>query len=133
MELAVLGRRIAEAEYDALLALGLTGAEVVADPLRDPVPAEQPAVMTARPSTSCWTPSLGSCATNSRPKTPQRLPRQGRRERVTIVRREMRLAPAERAAHRARLAAIGCADDGELAAGIRDGTVSDDKPMSLRR
>ncbi|HEY3683096.1 MAG TPA: phosphotransferase [Streptosporangiaceae bacterium] len=42
---------------------------------------------------------------------------------VRIARREARLAEAHGAAHRGRLASLGCADDGELCAAIRDGSL----------
>jgi len=132
VEMAVLGRRIAEAEYDALLALGLTGAEVVADPLRDPVPAELPAVYD-RPTIDELLDAVSGFLRHELTTEDPRSVYLAKvaANAVTIVRREMRLAPAERAAHRARLAVIGCADDGELAARIRDGTVSDDDPNVL--
>ncbi len=37
------------------------------------------------------------------------------------MRRELRIGDAERAAHRDRLAALGCRDDAELAGDIRSG------------
>lgn len=132
VEMAVLGRRIAEAEHDGLLALGLTSAEVVADPLRDPVLTEQPALYD-RPTVDEL---LNAVAGFLREELTTEDPRSAYLAKVaanalTIVRRELRLGPAQRAAHRARLAAIGCADDGELAARIRDGKVSDDDPAVL--
>ncbi|WP_068062291.1 phosphotransferase family protein [Nocardia xishanensis] len=129
VELAVLGRRIAEAEHDALLALGLTGAEVIADPLREHAPVEQPD-MYDRPTIDEL---LNAVTGFLREELTTEDPRSAYLAKVsanalTIVRREMRLGREERAAHRTRLAAIGCADDGELAARIRNGTVPDDDP-----
>ncbi|MEU2257776.1 phosphotransferase family protein [Nocardia xishanensis] len=132
VEMAVLGRRMAEAEHDALLALGLTGAEVVRDPLRDPVPDEQPALYD-RPTVDEL---LNAVTGFLREELTTEDPRSAYLAKVaanalTIVRREMRLGPGERAMHSARLAVIGCADDGELAARIRNGTVSDDDPYVI--
>ncbi|OUS81309.1 phosphotransferase family protein [Rhodococcus sp. NCIMB 12038] len=127
VEMAVLGRRIAEAEHDALLVLGLTDAEVVEDPVRDPVPVAQPAVYdrpTADELLNAVTGFLKEELTTEDPRSAYLA--KVAANALTIVRREMRLGPAERAAHRARLAAIGCANDGELAARIRRGAAVDD-------
>jgi hypothetical protein len=40
-----------------------------------------------------------------------------------MVERELVLGPAQAVAHQARLASLGCADDAELAARIRDGAL----------
>ena len=129
VEMAVLGRRIAEAEHDALLALGLTGPELVEDPAcvasdtQDFPLYDRPTVdellgavtgflreeLTTDDARSAY---LSKVAANA----------------LTIVRRELRIGPDERAAHRDRLAAIGCADDDELAARIRTGELSDEDP-----
>jgi hypothetical protein len=45
---------------------------------------------------------------------------------LAIVERELAGAPADVAAHEARLASLGCADDAELAARIRAGDLDDD-------
>jgi hypothetical protein len=42
---------------------------------------------------------------------------------VSTVRRELELGPAQTRAHARRLAALGVADDGALAAAIRDGSL----------
>lgn len=44
---------------------------------------------------------------------------------LAIAEREMELGPAQDAAHRARLAELGVADDAELAAAIRAGLLDD--------
>jgi queuine/archaeosine tRNA-ribosyltransferase len=44
---------------------------------------------------------------------------------VKIVRRELRVGAAHERAHRARLAALGCADDTALVAAIQGGTLDD--------
>jgi hypothetical protein len=47
---------------------------------------------------------------------------------LTMVEREMELGPAQASAHRDRLAALGFADDAELAAAIRSGRLDDRHP-----
>lgn len=44
---------------------------------------------------------------------------------LSIVERELELGPGQRAAHRLRLADLGCADDAELARRIRSGEFDD--------
>jgi hypothetical protein len=50
---------------------------------------------------------------------------------LSIAEREMELGPAQAERHRARLAALGFADDAELAAAIRAGR-TDDRHAELR-
>ena len=50
---------------------------------------------------------------------------------LRIVERELVLGPAQAAAHRSRLAALGCGDDAELAARIRRGEL-DDRAEAVR-
>jgi aminoglycoside phosphotransferase (APT) family kinase protein len=129
VEMALLGRRIAEAEHDALLVLGLADAEVVADPVLEPAPAENPALYdrpTADELLDAVTGYLREELTTDDPRSAYLA--KVAANALTIVRRELRLGPAQRQAHRARLGAIGCADDAELAARIRTGAVSDNAP-----
>lgn len=132
VEMAILGRRRAEAEHDALLVLGLTEPEVIADPLRDPVPDALPALYD-RPTVDelllAVTGFLREELTTEDPRSAYLAKVSA--NALTIVRREMRVGHAEGAAQRARLAALGCADDGELAAHIRNGTLSDEDPDVL--
>lgn len=44
---------------------------------------------------------------------------------LSMVERELALGPAQAEAHAARLATLGCADEAELAARIRDGSLDD--------
>jgi hypothetical protein len=48
---------------------------------------------------------------------------------LEVVARELALGPEQEEAHRARLAALGCADDARLAEGIRDGTINLDSDL----
>jgi hypothetical protein len=54
---------------------------------------------------------------------------------LSMVERELAVGPAQAEAHAARLAALGCADEAELAARIRDGSLDDrlDEVRSLVR
>ena len=126
IELAVLGRRAVEAEYDALLALGLTGTAEVADPLRGPPPAEP---SSARPTVDELLAAVSGYL------RAERTPTGGRDDylakvaanAVAIIRRSLRPDP-DRAERVTRLRALGCADDAALAAGIRSGRLSAGDP-----
>lgn len=50
---------------------------------------------------------------------------------LAMVEREMQIGTAQAQAHAARLAALGCADDAELAARIRNGEL-DDRLLEVR-
>lgn len=122
LELAVLGRRAVESEYDALLALGLIGQGPVVpdDSEPDPVPD--------RPTPDELLDALAGFLTEELATDDARTRYLARvaRHTVGILRRELRAAPRDREEHRRRLAGIGCADDAELATGIRNGTVDPD-------
>jgi aminoglycoside phosphotransferase (APT) family kinase protein len=123
IELAVLGRRVCEQEFDVLLALGYAAPLTVTDPLA--APAAPPP------------------APHDRPGAPELLravreflaadiaaadPRRAFHARVAanalrIAEREALLGTGHARDHRARLDALGCADDAELCAAIRDGSL----------
>jgi hypothetical protein len=123
VEMAVLGRRIAESEHDALLALGLTAPTVVADPLTQDAPAEQPPLLGERPTVDELLAAVAGFLTEELAPTDARSRFLARvaANAVTIARRELRVGPAQLAEHRQRLAALGCAGDTELATKIRSG------------
>ena len=135
IEFAVLGRRVCEQEYDILLALGYAAPLTVTDPLED---LENPGGLG----------SFGGQAgppapPHDRPAGPELLravrefltaevgigdPRLRFHARVAanalrIAEREAMLAARHERQHRARLAALGCADDAGLCAAIRDGSL----------
>ena len=123
MELAVLGRRAVEAEYDALLALGL-------------VVSGNPAVSTvARPTAE--RPTVDELLEAVRGFLADELVVGDDRSRylarvarnaLGIVQRELSSDPS---AHTAALAAAGCADDTELGARIRSGALDPaDEPVA---
>jgi aminoglycoside phosphotransferase (APT) family kinase protein len=123
IEFAVLGRRVCEQEYDILLALGYAAPLTVTDPLekleRNPVrPHDLPGgPELLRAVREFLTAEVGI-----------RDPRLRFHARVAanalrIAEREAMLAARHERRHRARLAALGCADDAGLCAAIRDGSL----------
>jgi aminoglycoside phosphotransferase (APT) family kinase protein len=123
IEFAVLGRRVCEQEYDILLALGYAAPLTVTDPLekleRDPV---RPHDLPAGPDL------LGAVREFLTAEVGISDPRLRFHARVAanalrIAEREAMLAARHERRHRARLAALGCADDAGLCAAIRDGSL----------
>jgi hypothetical protein len=123
IELAVLGRRVCEQEFDVLLALGLAQPLTVRDPLED---REYPPV---RPHDRPSGPLLLSAvrdflATEVGASDPVlKFHARVAANALRIAEREALLAPAHERAHQKRLAALDCADDAELCARIRDGSL----------
>ena len=123
LEMAVLGRRAVESEYDALLALGLVrpGPVTGGDTGNDTEPGPGP----DRPTPDELLDALAGFLTDElttddpRSRYLARVARTG----VGILRREWRHGARDREEHHRRLAGIGCADDAALATGIRDGTL----------
>jgi aminoglycoside phosphotransferase (APT) family kinase protein len=123
VELAVLGRRVCEQEYDVLLALGHARPLAIKDPLED---REYPPV---RPHDRPSGPGLlravrDFLATEVTGADPVlKFHARVAANALRIAEREALLAPAHEQAHRERLAALGCADDADLCAKIRDGSL----------
>ncbi len=125
VELAAIGRRTAENEEDLL--------ELIAGP-SDIEPATAVASSTDvgdpphdRPTSAELLEAVAEYLAQLRDSVPGR---QGFMARVAAnvvatVRRELELGPAQAIAHRERLAALGVADDAELAAAIRSGDLDD--------
>ena len=123
IELAVLGRRVCEQEYDVLLTLGHARPLTVPDPLPD---REYPPV---RPHDRPSGPELLHAvrdflaaevgASDPVVKFHARVAANALR----IAEREALLAAGHERSHQNRLAALGCADDAELCARIRDGSL----------
>jgi aminoglycoside phosphotransferase (APT) family kinase protein len=137
IELAVLGRRVCEQEYDILLALGHAGPLTVPDPLEHQedhaaTPHDRPsgpellrAVRTFL-TTEAGAGAGAQAGTGTGAGAGDPLLRFHARvaaNALRIAEREALLAPAHAQRHRARLAALGCADDAELCARIRDGSL----------
>ena len=123
IELAVLGRRVCEQEYDVLLALGYATPLTVPDPLEDreypPVrPHDRPA------GTELLRAVRGFLATEIGPSDPVlKFHARVAANALRIAEREAMLAAGHEQAHRKRLAVLGCHDDAELCARIRDGSL----------
>jgi aminoglycoside phosphotransferase (APT) family kinase protein len=126
IELAVLGRRVCEQEYDILLALGHAAPLTVSDPLEDAeyhfVPPHD------RPYGPELLRAVGEFLTTEAGSGVGADPRLRFHARVAanalrIAEREALLGAAHERAHRNRLAALGYADDAALCAAIRDGSL----------
>ncbi len=123
VELAVLGRRVCEQEFDILLALGH------AVPLTVPDPLEGLERHSVRPHDLPDGPGLlrvvRDFLTGEAGGTDPRLRFHARvaANALRIAEREALLAAAHEQSHRARLAALGCEDDAALCAAIRDGSL----------
>ena len=125
IELAVLGRRVCEQEWDILLALGHAAPLTVPDPLeeheRRPVrPHDFPnGPELLRVVREFLTARVG--ATDPLLRFHARVAANALR----IAEREAMLAASHERRHRARLTALGCDDDAGLCAAIRDGSLDD--------
>jgi len=119
VELAAIGRRACEQEFDVLLALGLA----VPDPAVPPEPAADDADLYGRPTATDLLEAVSAfLAADVQPGGD----RVGFHARVAgnvlaTVRRELALGPAARERNRARLAGLGCADDAALSRAIAGG------------
>jgi aminoglycoside phosphotransferase (APT) family kinase protein len=126
IELAVLGRRVCEQEFDILLALGhaavLPGAS---DPLEHGHASAPVTAPHDRPSGPELLRAVREFLTSEVPASEPVLAFHARvaANALRIAEREAMLAAGHGRDHRARLAALGCADDAALCAAIRDGTM----------
>jgi aminoglycoside phosphotransferase (APT) family kinase protein len=126
IELAVLGRRVCEQEYDILLALGHAAPLTVADPLTNlrttPAPPHDrpggPDLL--RAVREFLTTEVGS-GEGADPRL--RFHALVAANALRIAEREAMLAASHEGRHRARLAALGCDDDAGLCAAIGDGSL----------
>jgi aminoglycoside phosphotransferase (APT) family kinase protein len=129
IELAVLGRRVCEQEYDILLALGYAAPLTVTDPLEDlggkARPPASPHDRPAGPELLRAVREFLTVEVGSADVTDPRLRFHARvaANALRIAEREAMLAAGHERRHRARLAALGCADDAGLCAAIRDGSL----------
>jgi aminoglycoside phosphotransferase (APT) family kinase protein len=123
IELAVLGRRVCEQEYDILLALGYATPLTVPDPLGGL--EDHPATPHDRPSGPELLRAVREFLTTEAGGEDPRLRFHARvaANALRIAEREAVLAPAHAHRHRARLGALGCQDDAGLCAAIRDGSL----------
>jgi aminoglycoside phosphotransferase (APT) family kinase protein len=123
IELAVLGRRVCEQEYDILLALGHAAPLTVTDPLENH--ERGAAVPHDRPAGPELLRAVREFLTTEAGGTDPRLRFHARvaANALRIAEREAMLAAAHAQHHRTRLAALGCEHDAELCAKIRDGSL----------
>jgi aminoglycoside phosphotransferase (APT) family kinase protein len=123
IELAVLGRRVCEQEYDVLLALGHAAPVKITDPLESPVgPATAPHDQPTGPGLlRAVREFLATEVAGTDPALAFHV--RVAANALRIAEREAMLAAGHARDHRARLAALGCADDAELCAAIRDGSL----------
>ena len=126
IELAVLGRRVCEQEWDILLALGHAAPLTVTDPLKNlrnqPRSAPRPAGGSdlLRAVREFLTIEVGS-GDGADPRL--RFHALVAANALRIVEREAMLAASHERRHRARLADLGCDDDAGLCAAIGDGSL----------
>jgi aminoglycoside phosphotransferase (APT) family kinase protein len=123
VELAAIGRRACEQEFDVLLALGLAAP----DPAVPPEPADDDAALYGRPTATDLLEAVTAFLAGDVQPGGDRV---GFHARVAgnvlaTVRRELALGPAARERHRARLARLGCPDDAALSRAILDGGLDD--------
>jgi aminoglycoside phosphotransferase (APT) family kinase protein len=128
VELAAIGRRVCESEWDLCTLLGLAP-ETPAEPAGG---AEVPPPAAPAPF---GRPTAGELVDAVREYIETGVMEEGEagarftariaRNVLLTVERELRLGPAMAEAHAARLAALGFGDDAQLAAAIRAGTVVD--------
>ncbi len=119
MELATIGRRVCENEWDLL---GLLPGDAL--PRRDPPPPEPGAALHDRPTLAELVEAVREWVDDDvRAGTEGRLSFHARvaANALRTVERELALEPELTRAHGERLARLGCADDRELAARIRSG------------
>ena len=128
VELAAIGRRVAEQEHDLLLAMGVPageGPDVAAAPRSD---------LHGRPSAADLVDAVALFLRED--VVPGGDERTAYLARVAAnvlagVGRELALGPEQERRHRERLAALGYRDQAELAAAIRTGRVDADDPALL--
>jgi len=123
IELAVLGRRVCEQEWDILLALGHTAPLTVPDPLEDEAPP--PVRPHDRPGGPELLRAVREFLSAEVGRTDPRLRFHARvaANALRIAEREAMLGAGHAPGHRARLAALDCENDAELCAAIRDGSL----------
>ena len=120
VELAAIGRRVCESEWDLFMLLG-TPPPVTAGP----VPAGEPVAPFGRPTAAELVEAVREYldAQLERESDGARFEARVARNALGIAERELLLGPALSAAHADRLASLGFADDAALAAALRAGAL----------
>jgi aminoglycoside phosphotransferase (APT) family kinase protein len=126
IELAVLGRRVCEQEYDILLALGHAAPLTVTDPLEglednSAAPHDRPSGPELLRAVREFLSAEAGLGVGADPRL--RFHARVAANALRIAEREAMLAAAHTQNHRTRLAALDCEDDAELCVKIRDGSL----------
>ena len=118
MELATIGRRVCESEWDLFALLG-TPPTATAGPLA----ADGPTAPFGRPTAAELVEAVGEYLNEvmEHSEGGARFEARWRANALAIAERELRLGPALADAHAARLAGLGFTDDAALAAALRSG------------
>jgi aminoglycoside phosphotransferase (APT) family kinase protein len=123
VELAAIGRRVCESEWDLFTLLG-TPPPVAAGPAA----ADAPSPPFGRPTAAELVEAVREYleAAMERSEGGARFEARVARNALGIAERELRLGPALAAAHADRLAGLGFADDAALATALRSGALDDE-------
>ena len=119
VELAAIGRRVCESEWDLFVLLGIRPP----DDAPEPAAAVGPLPPFGRPTAGELTEAVREYAEDLMARSEGAAGFEARvaRNALGIVERELRLGPSIAAAHTARLVQLGYTDDAELAAALRAG------------
>jgi hypothetical protein len=120
VELAAIGRRVCESEWDLFTLLGTPPpASVGPDPVDGPTPPF------GRPTAAELVEAVREYLDGQLERSTggARFDMRVARNALGVAERELRLGPALRAAHATRLRELGFADDGALAAALRSGAL----------
>ncbi len=123
VELATIGRRVCESEWDLFTLLGTPPPAAAA-----PDAADGPTAPFGRPTAAELVEAVREYLDGLMERSADGAAFEARiaRNALGITERELRLGPSLQAAHAARLAALGCADDTELAAALRSGALDNE-------
>ena len=123
VELATIGRRVCESEWDLF---GLLGTPPPGD--AGPAAADAPTAPFGRPTATELVEAVREYLDGVMERSEGGAGFEARvaRNALGIAERELRLGPALAAAHAARVAALGFADDAALATALRSGVLDDD-------
>jgi aminoglycoside phosphotransferase (APT) family kinase protein len=123
VELAAIGRRVCESEWDLFVLLGTPPPA-----LAGPAAADGPTPPFGRPTAAELVEAVGEYlhSVMERSEDGARFEARVARNALGIAERELRLGPALGAAHAARRAGLGFADDAALVAALRSGALDGD-------